>query len=219
MSLEEVRQQCMDCGMCALSETGGPAVPGKGPADAELMYVEEYPEDVDSEESGPLTGECGKLLQCYFDVIGLSREKNLYITSLVKHRPPANRAPLQEERDVCVQLLRMEFGIIRPKIVICAGRAVCKAMIKPDFTPARDFGTFFHKGTTIFVGVPRTYDLAHNPRNKIAAFEHYAAIRARIGKVCEHTYEAGFLLSHDEKMALKGKPAGSGQNIEQMTLV
>lgn len=219
MNLEEVRQQCIECGMCALSETGGPAVAGYGPADAEVMYVDEYPEGEDSEERGPLTGECGKLLQCYLDVIGLSREKNLYITTLVKCKPPANRRPLQEERDVCVQLLRKEFSFIRPRIVICAGRVVCKALIKGDYSPAKDSGIFFHKGKTIFVGVPRTFDLLRSSQNKAYAFKYYAAIRARIGVVCEYTYEPGFLLSCDEKKALRNKLTDSEERITQLTLV
>lgn len=223
MNLEEVYHQCMGCGMCALSESGGPIVFGKGPADAEVMYVDEYPEGEDSDESGPMNGSCGQLLRCYLEVIGLNREKNLYVTTLVKCRPPANRVPHQEERDVCIQLLRQEFSCIRPKIVICAGRAVSKAMIKQDFVPAKDFGTFFHKGKTIFVGVPRTYDLLKSPQNKATAFRYFVAIREKIGQVCEHTYEPGFLLTHDELETLKTKGENfslkENQDVKQMTLV
>ena len=222
MTVEEVRHKCLNCGMCNLSETGSAPVPGEGPDDAEVMFVDEYPEPEDIEPMRPMTGEAGKLLQCYLEVIGLYRGENLYITTLTKCRPPENRNPDQGEREICIQILREEFRAVRPKIVICAGRTVGKTLIKPDFFAPKESGVFFHKGKTIFVGVPRPSDLLRNPRAKADAFDYYAAIRAKIGEVCEHTYPPDFLLSHDEKKRLKEKPAvqePQEQKVRQMTLV
>lgn len=202
MELEDVRRRCLNCGRCELSELGYGTVAGEGPADAEVMFVGESPDADDLMARHLFAGERGKLLDCYLNVIGLYRDKNIYFTTLLKCRPPGDRGPLPEERSACLEWLREEFKALRPKVVICAGPTVAQALIDRRIQFKTRLGQFIVKGSTNFIAVPRPKDLLERPGQKPNAFACYAAIRTKIGEVCKHTYPPDFLLSYDQKKAI-----------------
>ena len=73
----------------------------------------------------------------------LTAAKNIYIANIVKCRPPENRDPAPEESAACLPWLRMQFRLLRPKIVVCLGRIAAQQMIGKDFSVTRDHGKFF----------------------------------------------------------------------------
>jgi uracil-DNA glycosylase family 4 len=96
-------------------------VPGEGNADAKLMFVGEAPGAQEDKQGQPFVGASGKFLGEMLESIGLKRE-DVYITNIVKFRPPENRDPKKQEIEACMPILFEQIEVIRPKLVIFLGR-------------------------------------------------------------------------------------------------
>lgn len=84
--------------------------------------------------------------------IDLDRNKNIYIANIVKCRPPKNRDPLPEEQEACIDWLRNQVMIMRPKIIVCLGRIAAMKLIKPDMKITKEHGIFFEKNRSAYDG-------------------------------------------------------------------
>ncbi len=113
-------QMILEC-PCALRDTAMQAVPGDGSADAEIMFVGEAPGKNEDEQGKPFVGAAGKFLAEMLATINLKRE-DIYITNVVKYRPPENRDPLPEEIEACRPWLHEQIKIIQPIIIVTLGR-------------------------------------------------------------------------------------------------
>ncbi len=120
--LEQIAQQVAQCQLCELHYSRKHAVPGEGPADAEIMFIGEGPGFHENEQGRPFVGAAGKFLDELLARIGLRRQQ-VYITNVVKCRPPSNRDPKPEEVETCTkQYLERQIQAINPKVIITLGR-------------------------------------------------------------------------------------------------
>jgi len=106
---------------CELKKTATQAVPGKGNANAEIVFIGEAPGKKEDEKGEPFVGAAGKFLDEMLGAIKLKRE-DIYITNVVKYRPPNNRDPNPEEKSSCRAWLLEELKIISPKLIVFLGR-------------------------------------------------------------------------------------------------
>lgn len=106
---------------CPLRETATQAVPGDGNPDADIMFIGEAPGKNEDERGIPFVGAAGKFLAEMLASVGLKRE-DIYITNVVKYRPPDNRDPLPDEIDACMPWLHEQIRIIEPKVIVTLGR-------------------------------------------------------------------------------------------------
>ena len=106
---------------CELKKTATQAVPGDGNANAEIVFIGEAPGRSEDLQGRPFVGAAGKFLEEMLSLINLKREE-IYITNIVKYRPPNNRDPLPEEKSACRAWLLEELKIISPKLIIFLGR-------------------------------------------------------------------------------------------------
>lgn len=113
-------QMILEC-PCALRETALQAVPGDGSAEADIMFVGEAPGKNEDEQGKPFVGAAGKFLGEMLATINLKRE-DIYITNVVKYRPPENRDPEPTEIEACMPWLHEQIKIIQPKIIVTLGR-------------------------------------------------------------------------------------------------
>jgi DNA polymerase len=97
------------------------AVPGEGLAHADIMFVGEGPGFHENQQGRPFVGAAGQFLEELLDSIGLKREQ-VFITNVVKCRPPGNRDPLPEEIEACKQYLDRQIALIKPKVIVTLGR-------------------------------------------------------------------------------------------------
>lgn len=189
-NFSELESQCKTCQKCGLCETRTNVVFGVGVPDAEVMFIGEGPGQNEDEQGEPFVGRGGKLLDKMLESIDLDRKKNIYIANIVKCRPPKNRDPLPEEQTACVDWLRNQFALIRPKIVVCLGRIAAAKIIKPDIKITKEHGIFFEKNGVIMMATLHPAALLRNPNSKPAAFEDYLKLQKKIKEICEHTYES-----------------------------
>jgi uracil-DNA glycosylase family 4 len=120
-TLAQVAKEVALCEKCALYHSRKHAVPGEGPADAEIMFIGEGPGFYENEQGRPFVGAAGKFLDDLLAQAGLKRQQ-VWITNVVKCRPPGNRDPLPDEVATCNQYLERQITAINPSIIITLGR-------------------------------------------------------------------------------------------------
>ncbi len=122
-SLAAVREEVLVCTKCPLAETRTKAVPGDGVADHPLvMVIGEGPGADEDAQGRPFVGKAGQYLDKWLAAIELSREENVFITNIVKCRPPQNRDPKPDEIFACRPYLRRQIALIQPKAILTLGR-------------------------------------------------------------------------------------------------
>ncbi len=118
---QRLRELIADCTACELHRGTNCAVPGEGPIPAEIMFIGEAPGYHEDRQGTPFIGAAGQLLNELLHRIGLDRSQ-VYITNVVKHRPPGNRDPLPDEIAACRPYLDRQIALVRPKMIITLGR-------------------------------------------------------------------------------------------------
>lgn len=119
--IEAIAAEVAECTHCKLHQSRKMAVPGEGPADAELMFIGEGPGFHENEQGRPFVGAAGNFLEELLASIGLTREQ-VFITNIVKCRPPGNRDPQAEEIEACSGYLERQTGSLNPKAIVTLGR-------------------------------------------------------------------------------------------------
>ena len=117
---EELRREVESCVKCPLHKSRKRPVLGEGNLNAEVMVIGEAPGAVEDEEGRPFVGPAGRLLTALLNEIGVKREE-LYITNVVKCRPPNNRDPEESEIEACLPYLIRQIKLIRPRKIVALG--------------------------------------------------------------------------------------------------
>ncbi|HET6458281.1 MAG TPA: uracil-DNA glycosylase [Nitrosopumilaceae archaeon] len=129
--MDTLRLQIISCTRCNLSKSRTNAVAGKGNYNAEIMFIGEAPGRNEDLKGEPFVGSAGKILSEALEYSGLSRD-DVFITNVVKCRPPNNRIPLEEEKNSCQQYLISELDIIKPKIICILGNTAYGSILGGD---------------------------------------------------------------------------------------
>jgi uracil-DNA glycosylase family 4 len=119
--LETLAAAVAKCTQCLLHQGRTKAVPGEGPENADIMFIGEAPGFHEDQQGRPFVGAAGKFLDELLDTIGLKRD-SVYITNVIKCRPPGNRDPLPEEIEACKPYIDRQIELIQPTLVVTLGR-------------------------------------------------------------------------------------------------
>jgi DNA polymerase len=119
--LDAVAAQVAVCKDCKLHHSRKNAVPGEGPASADLVFIGEGPGFHENEQGRPFVGAAGRFLEELLASIGMSREE-VFICNVIKCRPPGNRDPQADEIQACSKYLDRQIAAINPKVLITLGR-------------------------------------------------------------------------------------------------
>ncbi len=178
--LEQLRERCLACRACPLAETRTHVVFGSGDPGADIMFVGEAPGKNEDLTGEPFVGRAGQLLDRYLEAVGIPREK-VYITNIIKCRPPQNRDPNPGEQEACIGYLREQFRIISPRIVVCLGRIAAQKMIDPNFRMTRQHGEMVKKGGVLFTATYHPAALLRNPAYKADTLQDFKRIAEAAG--------------------------------------
>ncbi len=143
--LESVHSEIMVCTKCELHKSRRIAVPGEGPADAKIMFVGEGPGQNEDEQGRPFVGAAGKFLTELLESIGLKRS-DVFITNIVKCRPPNNRAPRKVEIDACNPYLESQINLINPRIVCPLGTPAINTILGDEYSATKIHGKPIKRG-------------------------------------------------------------------------
>lgn len=120
-TLAEIAEEVKNCTLCELFRTATNAVPGEGNPEARVMFIGEAPGWHEDKQGKPFVGNSGKFLNELIESAGLTRDE-VFITNIVKHRPPGNRDPLPDEIAACAGYLERQIAAIDPDVIVTLGR-------------------------------------------------------------------------------------------------
>lgn len=169
-TLDAVAGAIAGCSLCALSSTALNHVPGEGNPQARFVVVGEAPGQTEDELGRPFVGKSGDLLTKILEAIGFKRE-DVFICNVLKHRPPGNRNPSNDEIHACRPFLLRQLELLEPKVILCVGTFAAQTLLATD-APIGKLRGVVHR----YHGIPlvATYHpaaLLRNPNWKRPAWE------------------------------------------------
>lgn len=185
---QEIENQCLSCKRCRLCEKRKNVVFGVGNRQAKVMFIGEGPGEQEDIQGEPFVGRAGQLLDKMLYAVDLDRHKNVYITNIVKCRPPMNRDPQDDEQDSCIGYLRDQTRLIRPKIIVTLGRIAGMKLIKPDLRITREHGILIERKGIFMMPMLHPAALLRNQSQMEGAFNDFLILREKIKEVCPEVY-------------------------------
>jgi uracil-DNA glycosylase family 4 len=176
-SLEKITEEVRTCILCRLAESRLNAVPGEGPGHAKLFFIGEGPGSEEDRQGRPFVGRAGELLNESLETARLNREE-VFITNVVKCRPPSNRTPLMDEAEACEPYLERQVALVEPKIICLLGNTAIERLLgeaKPGIrgkminVKGRNFFPTVHPAAAIY-----------NPRLRKVLEIHLARLKAEL---------------------------------------
>lgn len=188
MNLDELNQACQGCQKCSLGRTRHHVVFGDGNPSSPLMFVGEGPGQQEDATGVPFVGRAGQFLDDMLELIDLDRSK-YYICNIVKCRPPENRDPLPEEQDACMDYLRSQVKLIRPKLIVCLGRIAAMKLIRSDYKITKEHGQWVQKGAFQMTALYHPSALLRNMNYRPDTFVDLKGLQAKLREVCPEIYQ------------------------------
>ena len=148
--LEELGLEVRACPKCRLAETRTLAVPGEGSSTARIMFVGEGPGENEDKTGRPFIGAAGQFLNSLLQKAGIARE-DVFITNVVKCRPPGNRDPLSDEIEACNDYLMAQIAIIEPKLICPLGSPALKTLLGAHLKITQARCKVFRKNGILFI--------------------------------------------------------------------
>lgn len=179
LTWQSLEERCKDCHKCPLGETRTNLVFGCGNKNTKLMFVGEAPGEKEDLSGIPFVGAAGKLFDKFLEAVDIPRD-SIYICNILKCRPPKNRDPLPSEEDMCIDYLRDQVRLIKPKMIVCLGRIAAMRLIKPDFKITVEHGKWFTRGDFEICAVYHPSLLLRDPRKKEDMLKDMQDIKARL---------------------------------------
>lgn len=185
--LERIAREVRGCTACILHRGRTQAVPGEGPADADVVFIGEAPGYHEDQQGRPFVGAAGQFLEDLLGSIGFSRDQ-VYITNIIKCRPPANRDPLPDEIEACSPYLDRQLAVIRPKLVVTLGR-FSMARFFPKARISRIHGQAHRVGEWVCIPMYHPAAALHQPSLRRVVEEDFRRIPevlVRVDQVAEY---------------------------------
>lgn len=159
-----ILKNCLNCDLAIYRKN---IVSGVGTCDHKLMIIGEAPGYHEDKKGIPFVGASGKLLNTFIKTFGFNRE-DVYITNIVKCRPPGNREPYNTEISRCLPYIGMEIKLYNPKIIVLLGNVALRSIFGQEFQISKDRGKFIAYKDIYFIA---TFHPSYLLRNKVAIIE------------------------------------------------
>ena len=141
---EELEKSIIDCNKCKLCQNRTNIVFGVGNKNADIMFIGEGPGADEDIKGEPFVGKAGQLMDKALEGLGLKRNE-IYIANIVKCRPPKNRDPEEEEASICLNYLRNQVLLVKPKIIVLLGRIALKNILGNEYSLTDTRGKWIEK--------------------------------------------------------------------------
>lgn len=178
--LEALATEIRACTRCPLYKTAIQGVPGTGPANAKIMLIGEAPGAQEDKQGKPFVGASGKFLDTLLASIGLERS-DIFITNVVKHRPPENRDPQPSEIEACRPWLDEQIALIQPDVIVTISR-YAMAQWFPGEKISDIHGTFKKVGKLTVVPMYHPAVALYNPNMRAVLMDDFKKLPPHIGK-------------------------------------
>ena len=178
--LNTIREEILHCQKCPLAKGRKNAVPGEGPASVDIMFIGEGPGYHENEQGKPFVGQAGMFLDELLTAADLKRE-DVFITNVVKCRPPSNRDPMPEELTACAHYLDEQIALLNPKVIVTLGRFSMAKFIE-NGKISQIHGKSQKVGGRLIVTMYHPAAALHQPALRPALVEDFSKLPLLLGK-------------------------------------
>ncbi len=177
--MDDIRKEIISCNKCNLCTDRKNAVPGEGNIHSKILFIGEAPGENEDRDGIPFCGRSGKLLDELLDSINLKR-KDIFITNIVKCRPPQNRDPSEDEIKSCSPYLKIQIKLINPTVICTLGRYSTSLFLK-DRKISQIHGKVFKYGEYRIIPLYHPAVGLYNPNMRPILKEDFQIIKTLIG--------------------------------------
>ncbi len=181
-NFEDLFKKAIQCNRCHLRKSCKGVVMGEGNLTKKIMFIGEGPGANEDKLSRPFVGRAGKLLDKIFQAVGINRE-SVYLTNIIKCRPPGNRVPNRSEYESCAPILMAEIKIIEPKVIIPLGSTALKYLLDQDGSITRQRGKWVKRGKYYFLPTFHPAYLLRNKSMKKFSWKDFKMIKKSIERI------------------------------------
>lgn len=178
MNILSLAEAVESCDKCELYKTRTNTVFGSGSHSADLMFIGEGPGEAEDRQGLPFVGKAGTLLTSMISALGYSRDE-VFISNVVKCRPPRNRDPRPQEANTCAQYLKRQIELISPKVIVALGRVSAQLLLDTELSLAelrRETHKYYDTGVDLVVTYHPAY-LLRRPTEKAKSWEDLWRVR------------------------------------------
>lgn len=168
-TFEELEEACKSCTKCDLYKNRTNVVIDTGNRNADIMFIGEGPGANEDLQGIPFVGEAGKLMDLAFQGVGIKREE-VYIANIVKCRPPGNRNPEKNEAESCMEYLKSQIALVKPKIIILLGSVALKNIMGEQYGITSNRGKWIEKDGIMYLPTFHPAALLRDESKKICFF-------------------------------------------------
>ena len=176
---EELEESIKNCKNCKLCNNRNNIVFGEGNKNADVMFIGEGPGADEDAEGRPFVGKAGKLMNNAFEGIGIKREE-VYIANVVKCRPPNNRNPEEDEATTCLNYLRNQVLLIKPKIIVLLGSVALKNILGKEYGITAARGKWIEKKEILYMPTWHPAALLRDENKKIEFWNDLKLVKGKM---------------------------------------
>lgn len=179
---EELEKSIIDCKKCKLCTGRTNIVFGTGNKEADLMFIGEGPGADEDREGEPFVGKAGKLMNMAFNGIGINREE-VYIANIVKCRPPSNRNPEEDEANACIDYLRNQVMLVKPKVIVLLGSVALKNILGNEYGITASRGNWVERKGILYMPTWHPAALLRDENKKIEFWKDLKQVKEKMKEI------------------------------------
>ena len=176
---EELEESIKGCTKCKLCSERNNIVFGSGNRNADIMFIGEGPGADEDRIGEPFVGKAGKLMNMAFQALGINRDE-VYIANIVKCRPPNNRNPEPDEAKVCINYLRNQVVLVKPKIIVLLGNVALKNILGNEYGITSSRGKWLEKNGILYMSTFHPAALLRDDTKKIEFWKDLKQVKNKI---------------------------------------
>lgn len=181
-NLEELEKDIQGCKKCKLCNNRTNIVVGSGNPNADIMFIGEGPGADEDIQGKPFVGKAGKLMDMAFQGLEINREE-VYIANIVKCRPPSNRNPEQDEALACLDYLRTQVMLVKPKIIVLLGSVALKNILGKEYSITASRGKWIEKKGIWYMPTFHPAALLRDDTKKIDFWNDLKLVKQKIKEI------------------------------------
>lgn len=181
-SWNQLHKDILNCTACPLHQGIRHKVAGQGDPNATVMIVGEGPGAQEDLKGIAFIGAAGELLTKMLTAIHIDR-KDVYISNVIKCRPPNNRTPTMQECNQCLPFLRQQFALVRPQIMLLMGSTALKALLSPELTITKSRGKWVERKGIWMLPTYHPAALLRDPAKKIEAWHDMQLLESKLNEL------------------------------------
>ena len=179
LNWENLEKAVGNCRNCPLGSGRIQAVLGRGSRNATVMFVGEGPGRQEDEQGLPFVGAAGQLLDLALDSLSFDPD-DYYIANVVKCRPPMNRTPAPDEARACLNFLRAQFALVKPKIIVCLGAVAHSNLVSSEQSITKSRGVWVQKKDVWFLSTFHPAALLRDEQKKMPFWEDLKLVKEKL---------------------------------------